>query len=48
MMDKQYKLTGCDKALEIIEKMDADQLRKYLRERIQDDAVFGLQILKDE
>ncbi|SEG30141.1 hypothetical protein SAMN04487934_11447 [Eubacterium ruminantium] len=47
MMDKQYKLTGCDKALEIIEKMDADQLRKYLRERIQDDAVFGLQILKD-
>ena len=48
MMDKQYKLTGCDKALAIIEKMDADQLRKYLRERIQDDAVFGLQILKDE
>ena len=48
MMDKQYKLTGCDKALEIIEKMDADQLRKYLRERIQDDAIFGLQILKDE
>ena len=48
MMDKQYKLTGCDKALEIIEKMDADQLRKYLRVRIQDDAVFGLQILKDE
>lgn len=48
MMDKQYKLTGCDKALEIIEKMDADQLRKYLRERIQDDAMFGLQILKDE
>lgn len=48
MMDKQYKLTGCDKALAIIEQMDADQLRKYLRERIQDDAVFGLQILKDE
>jgi len=48
MMDKQYKLSGCDKALVIIEKMDPDQLRKYLRERIQDDAAFGLQILKDE
>ena len=48
MMDKQYKLTGCDKALAKIEQMDADQLRKYLRERIQDDALFGLQILKDE
>ncbi len=48
MMEKQYKLTGCDKALSIIEKKNADELRKYLRERIQDDAVFGLQILKDE
>lgn len=48
MMDKQYKLTGCDQALAIIEQMDPDQLRKYLRERIQDDAVFGLQILKNE
>ena len=48
MVDKQYKLTGCDQALAIIEKMDPDQLRRYLRERIQDDAVFGLQILKGE
>jgi hypothetical protein len=48
MVDKQYKLSGCDAALAVIEKMDADQLRKYLRERIQDDAAFGLQILKGE
>lgn len=48
MMDKQYKLTGCDKALEIIDQMNPEQLRKYLRERIQDDATFGLQILKNE
>lgn len=48
MADKQYKLNGCDKALAIIEKMDAEQLRKYLRERIQDDSIFGLQILKSE
>ena len=48
LVDKQYKLSGCDAALAIIEKMDADQLRKYLRDRIQDDAAFGLQILKGE
>ncbi len=48
MMDRQYKLTGCDKALEIIDQMSPDQLRRYLRERIQDDAAFGLQILKNE
>ena len=48
MMDRQYKLTGCDKALEIIDQMNPDQLRKYLRERIQVDAAFGLQILKNE
>ena len=48
MTEKQYKLSGCDQALAVIEKMDADQLRKYLRERIQDDADFGLQILKGE
>ena len=48
MMDKQYKLTGCDKALAKIEQMDTEHLRKYLRDRIQDDSTFGLQILKDE
>ena len=41
MMDRQYKLTGCDKALEIIDQMNPDQLRKYLRERIKVDAAFG-------
>jgi len=48
MVDKQYKLTGCDEALAIVDKMDADQLRKYLRERILDDSAFGIQILKGE
>ena len=46
--DKQYKLSGCDQALAVIERMDAEQLRKYLRERILDDTEFGLQILKGE
>lgn len=48
LVDKQYKLSGCDAALAIIDKMDAEQLRRYLRNRIQDDATFGLQILKGE
>lgn len=48
LVDKEYKLTGCDEALAVIDKMDADQLRKYLRERILDDSTFGIQILKGE
>lgn len=48
LVDKEYKLTGCDEALAVIDKMDADQLRKYLRERIMVDSVFGIQILKGE
>ena len=48
LVDKEYKLTGCDEALAVIDKMDADQLRKYLRERIMDDSAFGIQILKGE
>lgn len=48
LVDKEYKLIGCDEALAIIDKMDPDQLRKYLRERIMDDAAFGIQILKGE
>ena len=48
MADKEYKLNGCEQALSIIENMDTEQLRKYLRERIQDDSAFGLQILKGE
>jgi hypothetical protein len=48
MADKQYKLTGSDRAMQVIDQMDADQLRSYLREKIQDDVEFGMQILKGE
>ena len=48
MAEKEYKLSGSDKAMAIIDQMDTEQLRKYLRERIQDDAAFGMQILKGE
>ena len=46
LADKEYKLTGCDRAMEIINGMNAEQLRVYLRGKIQDDADFGMQILK--
>ena len=48
MFERQYKLTGCDHAMDLIEKMDAEALRKYLRDRIMDDPEFGMQILKGE
>ncbi len=46
LADKEYKLSGCDRAMEIINGMNAEQLRVYLRGKIQDDADFGMQILK--
>ena len=46
LADKEYKLTGCDRAMEIINAMNPEQLRVYLRDKIQDDADFGMQILK--
>lgn len=46
LADKQYKLNGCDRAMEIINAMDTEALRGYLRTRITDDVDFGMQILK--
>ena len=46
LAEKEYKLTGCDRAMDIINGMNAEQLRVYLRDRIQVDADFGMQILK--
>lgn len=45
---KEYKLTGSDRAMALIAKMDAEQLRAYLRDRILDDVDFGMQILKGQ
>ncbi len=45
---KEYKLNGCDRAMAMIDKMSAEQLRVYLRERIMDDTDFGMQILKNQ
>lgn len=46
LVDKEYKLTGCDRAMAKIAEMDTESLRRYLRDRIADDPDFGMQILK--
>lgn len=48
MADKEYKLKGSERASQIIDNMDTAQLREYLKQRIADDAEFGIQILKGE
>lgn len=48
MVDKEYKLRGNEMASQIIDRMDTAQLREYLKRRIDEDAEFGIQILKGE
>ncbi len=48
LVDREYKLKGSEKANQIIDNMDASQLREYLKRRIADDPAFGIQILKGE
>ncbi len=48
MAEKKYKLTGTDRVLQMIDRMDDSSLRAYLRGKVQNDFEFGLQMLKDE
>ena len=48
LAEKEYLLTGSDRAMAIIDQMSTEQLRSYLRGRIQDDTEFGIQILKNQ
>lgn len=45
LYNKEYKLRGQVQAEQVFEAMDADQLREYLRDKLEDPD-FGLQILK--
>ena len=47
LLDREYKLIGYERVKERIDRMDAESLRRYLLERI-DDVDFGMQILKGE
>ena len=48
LAEKQYKLSGCERAQAVIDKMDATELRRYLNELIADNLTVGLEILKNE
>ena len=48
MAEKQYKLTGYEKAMAVINQMDAGELRKYLNELIADNLTVGMEILKND
>lgn len=47
MAEAKYNQSGVDKALEKIDKMDADDVRRYLKELIQDNMTVGIEIIKD-
>ena len=46
--EREYLRGGCKKALELIEKMSDDTLRKYLREIIQRNMAVGIEIMRHE
>ena len=48
MAEKQYRLTGCERAQAVIDKMDAVELRRYLNELIADNLTVGMEILRNE
>lgn len=48
LAEKQYKLSGCERAQAVIDKMDAVELRRYLNELIADNLTVGMEILKNE
>lgn len=48
LAEKQYKLSGYERAQAVIDKMDATELRRYLNELIADNLTVGMEILKNE
>ena len=46
--DQAYKTKGCEEALEIIDKMDAAELKRYLRTLIADNLRVGMEILRNK
>lgn len=48
LAEKQYKLSGYERAQAIVDKMDATELRRYLNDLIADNLKVGMEILKNE
>ena len=48
LAEKQYKTSGYEKAMAVIDRMDASELRHYMSELISDNLMVGMEILKNE
>ena len=46
MAEYKYTQTGCNKALEKIEDMDASEAKQYLKRLIRDNLIVGMEIIK--
>lgn len=47
LAEKKYKTGGSDKVWAVVEKMDATELRRYLKDLISDNVKVGIEILKN-
>lgn len=48
LAEKKYKTGGSEKVWAVVEKMDATELRRYLRDLISDNVKVGIEILKNK
>ncbi len=48
LAEKKYKTGGSEKVWSVVEKMDATELRRYLRDLITDSVNVGIEILKNK
>lgn len=48
LAEKQYRLTGYERAQAVIDQMDASELRRYLNELISDNLTVGMEILRNK
>jgi len=48
LAEKKYKTGGSDKVWSVVEKMDATELRRYLKDLISDNVKVGIEILKNK
>lgn len=46
MAEAKYNQSGCDRALEKIDRMDVADVKRYLKELIKDNMVVGMEIIK--
>lgn len=47
MAEAKYNQGGCDKALEKIDKMDVEDVKRYLKDLIRDNMIVGMEIIKE-